>query len=119
MASWNEFKDKVGKAANKVAAKTSEVADTASKHVKLKAMDGKLASKYEDIGRYSYKQSRSGQSEQEKIDKLMLDVDNLIAERKALREQIEADKQRRAEEKKAREEAKAAEEAAECDSDCE
>ena len=115
MASWNEIKCKVGKAANKVAAKTSEVADTASKHVKLKAMDGKLASKYEDIGRYCYKQSRNGESEAETIDKLMLEVDKLIADRKALREEIEADKQRRAEEKKVRAEAKAAEDAQDCD----
>jgi len=112
MANWNEIKSKISKTADKVAAKTTEVADIASKHVKLKSMDSKISGKYEDLGRYYYKQIKSEQSQAEKLTSLTLELDKLIADRKALREEIEADKQRRAEEKKAREEAKK-EEAAE------
>ncbi|MBP3370530.1 MAG: hypothetical protein J6L85_07235 [Clostridia bacterium] len=111
MANWNEIKTKIEKTTGTVVAKTSEIADIAAKHVRLKAMDAKLSGKYEDLGRYYYKQLKNGQSEEEKITKLVADIEKLIADRKALREEIEADKQRRAEEKKAREEAKAAEDA--------
>ena len=110
MANWSEIKSKIEKTTDKVVAKTSEVADIAAKHVRLKAMDGKLSGKYEDLGRYYYKQLKNGQSEEEKMSKLVGDIEKLIADRKALREEIEADKQRRAEEKKAREEAKASQE---------
>ncbi len=106
MADWNEIKAKISKTTDKVVAKTSEVADIASKHVKLKTMDAKLSGKYEDLGRYYYKQLKNEQSEQDKISKLVGEIEKLTSERKALREEIEADKQRRAEEKQAREEAK-------------
>ena len=106
MANWNDIKSKINKTASKVAAKTTEVADTATKHVKLKSLDGKIASKYEDLGRYYYKQLKSEQTQEEKISELVADIEKLLADRKALREEIDADKARRAEEKKAREEAK-------------
>ena len=118
MANWNEIKTKINKTAGKLAAKTSEVADTASKHVKLKAMDGKIAKKYEDIGRYYYKQLKDEQTQADKLSELVCDVDKLVADRKALREEIEADKQRRAEEKQARKEAEKEEESF-CDADAE
>ena len=113
MANWNDIKNKISKTADKVAAKTSEMADTASKHVKLKSLDGKIADKYEDLGRYYYKQLKSEQSQEEKISAIVSDIEKLTAERKALREEIDADKARRAEEKKAREEAQKEEEKAE------
>ena len=98
MASWNDIKSKISKTADKVVAKTSEVADSASKHVKLKTMDSKIADKYEDLGRYYYKQLKSEQSQSEKLTSIEAELDKLIADRKALKEEIEADKARRAEE---------------------
>lgn len=112
MANWSEIKGKIEKTTDKVVAKTSEVADIAAKHVKLKAMDGKLSGKYEDLGRYYYKQIKNGQSEEEKINKLVDNIEKLIADRKALREEIEADKQRRAEQKRGKAEQSATEDAA-------
>ena len=110
MANWNEFCDKVGKAANKAAQKTEELADSASKYVKLKSLDSKISSKYEDLGRLTYKQLKNGESEAEKISAVIEDIDSLRERRKALSEEIEADKQRRAEQKAAKKAAKEAEE---------
>ena len=101
---WNEFCDKAGKAANKAVKKAEEIADSASKYVKLKALDSRLASKYEDLGRLTYKQLKSGESEAEKISTVIEDIDSLRERRKALNEEIEADKKRRAEEKAAKKE---------------
>lgn len=112
MANWSEIKGKIGKTTDKVVAKTSEVADIAAKHVKLKTIDGKLSGKYEDLGRYYYKQLKNGQSEEEKINKLVDNIEKLIADRKALREEIEADKQRRAEQKREKAEQNTTEDAA-------
>ena len=106
MANWSEIKSKIGKTTDKVVAKTGEVADIAAKHIKLKAMDGKISGKYEELGRYYYKQLKSEQSQEEKISTTVNALESLIADRKTLREEIEEDKKRRAEEKKAREEAR-------------
>lgn len=105
MANWDEFCDKLGKAANKAVKKTEELADSASKFVKLKALDSKISSKYEELGRLTYKQLKSGESEAEGIAKVIEEIDSLRDRRKALHDEIEADKQRKAEEK---EKAKAA-----------
>jgi ElaB/YqjD/DUF883 family membrane-anchored ribosome-binding protein len=113
MASWNEIKAKICKTTDKVVAKTGEVADTAAKHVKLKAMDGKLSQKYETLGRIYYKMCKNSEEQTEKVEELVAEIEALIAEKKALKAEIEADKQRRAEAKKAKEEAEAA-----CEAEC-
>ena len=107
MANWANIKQKVTTTTNKVVAKTGEVADIASKHVKLKALDGKISGKYEDLGRYYYKQLKSEQSQDEKISKLVGEIEALLADRKALKAEIEADKQRRAEQREERKNEKA------------
>ena len=107
MANWTDIKQKVATTTNKVVAKTGEVADIAAKHVKLKALDGKISGKYEDLGRYYYKQLKSEQAQDEKISKLVGDIETLLADRKALKEEIEADKQRRAEQREERKNEKA------------
>lgn len=99
MANWNDIKVKVGKAANTAAKKTGEIADTASKYVKLKAVDVKLASKYEALGRLTYKQLKNGGSQAEKISAIIEKLDQLNEQRAAIKEEIEAEKQRRADEK--------------------
>ncbi len=104
MADWNEIKTKITVVANRAVKKTGEVADTASKHVKLKMLDSKLSSKYEDLGRLTYKQLKNEVSQAEKIAEVVAEIDTLRAERMALKKEIEAEKQRRAE---AKEEAKA------------
>ncbi len=104
MADWNELKTKITDVANKAVKKTGEVVDIASKNVKLKMLDSKISSKYEDLGRLTYKQLKNEVSQAEKIAEVVAEIDTLRADRKALKEEIEAEKQRRAE---AKEEAKA------------
>ena len=104
MANWNDIKVKVGKAANTAAKKTGEIADTASKYVKLKSVDVKLSSKYESLGRLTYKQLKNGGSQAQSISAVIEEIDALNEQRKAIKAEIEAEKQRRAEAKAAKKE---------------
>ncbi len=99
MADWNKIKTKIGDAANKAAKKTGELADTASKHVRLKMLDGKISSKYEELGRLTYKQLKNEISQADKISAVIEAIDSLREQRKALKDEIEVDKQARSEEK--------------------
>lgn len=117
MANWDEIKVKIGNAANKAIKKTEELADSASKHIKLKAMDGKLSEKYESLGRLTYKQLKSGESQAEKISGVIDEIDSLRVQRKALHDEIEADKKKRAEEKAAKAETCTEEAAEETDAE--
>lgn len=99
MADWNGIKVQIGKAANKAVKVTGEIADIASKQIKLKSYDSKLSSKYESLGRLTYKQIKCGESQAERISAVITEIDGLRVKRSELAEEIEADKVRRAEEK--------------------
>ena len=101
MANWNEIRVKVGNAASKAAKKTEEIAHTTAKYVKLKSLDSKISAKFEVLGKLTYKQIKDEESQAERIARVIDEIDSLRAQRKALKEEIEADKQRRAEEKAA------------------
>lgn len=109
MATWDDIKTKIGKVTNKVVAKTGEVADTASKHVKLKTIEGHLSESYEHLGRLAYKHVKGGAVSEERANAIIADIETLIAEKKAIKAEIAADKARREAEKQAKKEAKAAE----------
>jgi len=102
MADWKEIRTQAESVANKAVKKTGELADIAAKYVKLKVLDAKLSSKFETLGRLTYKQIKSETSMAEKIAEVIEKIDSLRAQRKALNEEIEADKKRRAEQKKAK-----------------
>ena len=112
MASWNEIKAKICKTTDKVVAKTSEVADTAAKHVKVKTIDGRLAEKYEELGRVYYVVLKGEEVEEGKAEAIVAEIEALVAEKKAIKAELEAEKQRREEAKKAKEAADAAADAA-------
>lgn len=99
MSDWSEIKKKINSTTKKIAKKTTEVADTASKHIKLKSLDGKLSDKYEELGRIYYKQLNGAEVEISKIDAILSEINALKYEKKALKAEIQADKERRAEEK--------------------
>ena len=99
MATWKKIRKQAGKVANKAIKVTGEMADGASKYVKLKMLDSKLSSKYEELGRLTYKQIKTENSLAERISVVIEGIDALRAQRKALKEEIEADKIRKAEEK--------------------
>lgn len=111
MANWSEIKAKISKTAGKVVAKTEETANTATLHVKLKGIESKISDKYETLGRLYYKNERVGGTEDKKISETLDEIDGLIAERRAMRAEIEADKQRRADAKAERAAEKEAEKA--------
>lgn len=112
MASWNEIKAKICKTTDKVVAKTSEVADTAAKHVRMKTIDGKVAEKYEELGRVYYVVLKGEEVEEGKAQAIVAEIEALVAEKKAIKAELEAEKQRREEAKKAKEAADAAADAA-------
>ena len=112
MASWNEIKAKICKTTDKVVAKTSEVADTAAKHVKVQTIDGRLAEKYEEHGRVYYVVLKGEEAEEGKAVAIVAEIEALVAEKKAIKAELEAEKQRREEAKKAKEAADAAADAA-------
>ena len=97
MADWNEIKSQIGKAANKAVKRTGEIADIASKQIKLKSLDSKLSAKYESLGRLTYKQIKCGESQAEKISSVITEIDDLRVKRSELADEIEADKVKRAE----------------------
>ena len=115
MAKWGEIKTKISKTTNKVVTKTGEVADIAAKHVKLKSIEGKITEKYEELGRYYYKQLKTEQDQSEKLTAIVSEVDKLIVDRRALKEEIAAEKQRRAELKAERKNEKAQKNASEAE----
>ena len=75
MASWNEIKAKICKTTDKVVAKTSEVADTAAKHVKVKTIDGRLAEKYEELGRVYYVVLKGEEAEEGKAEAIVAEIE--------------------------------------------
>ena len=92
MSEFNSFCKKVKKTAAKVAKKTGEATDIAVKYIKLQRIDSKLSDRYESLGRLTYKQLKTGESYAEKIALYIQSIDQLRADRKALNEEIEADK---------------------------
>ncbi len=99
MANWEEIRTNVEKTACKAAKKTEELAKSTAKYVKLKSFDSKISSKYEELGRLTYKQIKDEISQADKIAKVMGEIDGLIAKRNALKEEIDAEKERRKAEK--------------------
>lgn len=99
MANWNEICEKIGVVAEKAVKKTGELADGASKFVKLKAYDSKLSSRYEELGRLTYKQLKTETSYAQRISKVIEEIDTLREERNALQAEIDEEKRRKAERK--------------------
>lgn len=94
MSEFNSFCKKVKKTAAKVVKKTGEAADIAAKYIKLQKIDSKLSDRYEVLGRLTYKQLKTGESHAEKIALNIESIDQLRVDRKALNDEIEADKAR-------------------------
>ena len=102
---WTAFAKKLRTKAKKAAKKTGEATDIAVKYVRLHKMDSKLSDRYEALGRLTYKQLKTGESQAEKIALYIESIDKIRADRKALNAEIEADRARfDAEDKEASEE---------------
>ena len=106
MADWEKISKNVGRAAGKAVRKTEEIADVTLKHIKLASCDAKISKLFEKLGRLTYKQLKTGESQAEKISELILTIDRARAEYAELRREIEEDKKRREEAKRQAEAAK-------------
>ena len=102
MANWKEFRASVGRAANKAWIKTEEFADHASMQVKLKTLEAKRNAQYELLGKLTYRQIKSGESQAEQIAPVIEEIDTLREKARVLLAEIEAAKKAK-EEKKAKE----------------
>ncbi len=101
MAEWEKFCETMGKAANKAAKKTEELAQGTAKYIRLKSLDSKISVKYEELGRLTYKQIKEDVSQAERISRTIDELDRLRIQRKALKNEIEADQEKRRAEKAA------------------
>ena len=98
MSSFNEFCSDAKRFANKAAKKTGELAHSASLRLKLEGVKNKLASNYEKLGRLTYKQLKSEETQAEKISEVITAIDTLREREAELRTQIEALKEEKTEE---------------------
>ena len=89
MANWNEIKSSVSSAATKTIRVAGELADSAKLNIKLKALSAKASGKFEKLGRLTYKQLKSGDSQAEKIAEIIDAIDNLRAKEKELQDELD------------------------------
>ena len=101
MADWNNVRNGVGRAANKAIKKTGEVADVATIYVKIKMLEAKLDGYYTTLGKLTYKQLKTGESQAEKIKPIVDGIDVARDKVQALRVRLEDEKQRRKDEREA------------------
>ncbi len=113
MANWNEIRSKAKTTANKAVKKTGEVADLASMYMRVKALEYKRNTKYQALGKLTYRQLKSGESYAEQIAPVVAELDEIleklreqVAEIEAVKKaQAEAKAQKEAEKKAQKEEA--------------
>ena len=98
MSSWNEFCDDARRIANKAAKKTGNLAHSASLRIKLESTKNKLSAQYEKLGRLTYKQLNSGETQAEKISEIISSIDTLREKEKEIKSQIAACKEEKTEE---------------------
>ena len=95
MADWNKVRQGVGTAAKKTAKKTGEMVDIASLYVKLKMAEAKLDGYYTALGKLTYKQLKTGESQAEKIKPIVDKIDATQEKMRNLSKKIEDEKAKR------------------------
>lgn len=99
MANWNQIRTKAKHAADRAKKTTGELADFASMQIKLKTLESKRDKKYTELGRLTYRQMRTGESQAARIANVMDELDEI-------REKIREQNKKISEAQKARAEAK-------------
>lgn len=89
MATWEIFKLSAKRAANKALKETSDAADLAGLHIRLKALEAKRNEEYEMLGRLTYRQLKTGVSQAERIAPVIESLDKTRALIKKANQQIE------------------------------
>ncbi len=95
MADWKEIRAGMGRAANKAWKKTGELADTASMHIKLKTLEAKRNEQYELLGKLTYRQLKTGESQAERIAPIIEELDAVRDKIRVLASEIEKAKRER------------------------
>ena len=106
MANWNEIRESAKRTATKAIHKTSELVDVASMQIKLKSLESKRNTQYQLLGKLTYRQLKSGESQAEKIAPVVAELDSLLEQIRTQVAEIEAAKKAREEKKQAEKEAK-------------
>lgn len=99
MADWDKVRKNLGNAAQKAKKKTGEFASDASMQIKLKSLERKRDQFYEQLGKLTYRQLKTGESQAEKIAETIEALDDIRAKHRAQAELIEKIKRERAEKK--------------------
>ena len=105
MAGWTKIKEGIGSMAGKAKKRTGELMDEASMQLKLKALDSRKKKLYEQLGRLTYRQLKSQESQAEKISDTIAAIDRTRAKEREISDALEAAKLQRAAEKAAAKEA--------------
>ena len=92
MSKWREIRYTVKQVANKAVAKTGDLSDTASLHIKLARKEAMLADIYEQFGRVAYKKIKTGADVDRKVKILIEKIDVIRAEIYSLKRAIEQKK---------------------------
>ncbi len=108
MKEWNSVLTGVEKAADTAIRKTGLLADTASIYVRMKATQAKLDGYYTALGKYTYRQLKTGEQLADKIAGVLKNIDTERAKMTALQNQLVAEKEKR---KSRKEEAETSEKA--------
>lgn len=103
MADWKQIRTNVGHATKKTIRKTEELAELTAMHVKLTTLNAKRDGMFEKLGRLTYKQLKTGETQAEAIAPVIEAIDTLnvqIAKQKAKIEKARAEQARARREKK-------------------
>ena len=92
MSKWREIRYTVKQVASKAVAKTGDLSDTASLHIKLARKEAMLADIYEQFGRVAYKKIKTGADVDRKVKILIEKIDVIRAEIYSLKRAIEQKK---------------------------
>ena len=107
---WKKVRKNVGRVTNKALEKTGEIADMASMHIKLKTLEAKRKEQFAILGKLTYRQIKTGESQAEKIAPVIEELDALREKILAAVTDIESAKKgkaEKAEKAETKEEAKA------------
>ena len=85
MANWDEIYVTAKGMANKAMRKTEELADIAAMRIRLKALENRRDEQYKVLGKLTYRQLKTGESQADKIAPVVANLDQI---RGKIRKQI-------------------------------
>ena len=85
MANWDEFYVTAKSMASKAMQKTEELADIAAMRIRLKALESRRDEQYKLLGKLTYRQLKTGESQAEKIAPVVANLDRV---REKIRKQM-------------------------------